>query len=296
MVREEGEAAGGRVDLTTVLLLAVVLWLDGWRRVPGESLVLRRTGLGAWRVAEPWARLGAFALVALWPPLVVPLVLSTVDPGNSDAPVWSRDFALAVARGRRRLRRTRVQVGALRAIGMLLIAWIVVGIPLATARSGLNGLLLGILGAFCLSTWLAIVAAGTMRELGASWRAASGASAALVSPFTAVRAPEVVVEAALGGLPALARVATLLGEEEFDAWLRPYAYDAVHARVRADSATGLARLVSRLPDTVLARSVRAAVGGAERQAGTLYCPRCTTQYQESALACDHCSGVALQQQ
>ena len=124
------------VDLTTVLLLAVVLWLDGWRRVPRESLLLRRAGLGAWRVAEPWARLGAFALVALWPPLVLPLVVSTADTTADRAPAWSHDFALAVARGRRRLRRTRVQAGALRAIGMLLIAWIVIGIPLATARSG----------------------------------------------------------------------------------------------------------------------------------------------------------------
>ncbi|HET9004165.1 MAG TPA: hypothetical protein VFN39_09240 [Gemmatimonadaceae bacterium] len=279
--------------MTTVLLLAVVLWLDGWRRVPREALLLRKTGLGGWRVVEPWARLGAFALVALWPPLIVPLVVTTGDTGSAATPWWRRDFAIAVARGRRRLRRTRLQVGALRAIGVLLSGWIVVGIPIATARSGLNGLLLGILGAFCLSTWLAIVAAGTVRELGASWRAALRASAPLVSPFTAVRAPEVVTDAALGGLPALARVAALLDERELGAWLRPHAYDVLHGRAAAGLPAGLARLVAQLPADLLGRSVGAAPSGAEREAGTAYCPRCATTYQESATSCVHCSEVAL---
>lgn len=63
--------------MTTVLLLAVVPWRDGWRRVPREALVLRMTGVGGWRVVEPWARLGAFALVALWQPLIVALVVTT---------------------------------------------------------------------------------------------------------------------------------------------------------------------------------------------------------------------------
>lgn len=129
----------------------------------------------------------------------------------------------------------------------MLIAWIVVGIPVATARSGLNGLLLGILGAFCLSTWLAIVATGTVRELRASWRTALPAGAPLVSPFTAARAPEVVIDAALGGLPALARVAALMGEEELDAWLRPHAYDVLHGGARAERATEVVRRVSELP-------------------------------------------------
>lgn len=281
------------VDLTTVLLLAVVLWLDGWRRVPRESLVLRRTGLGGWRVVEPWARLGAFALVALWPPSNMPLVVATGVAGSSDARTWSGDFAIGVARGRRRLRRTRVQVGALRAVGMLLIAWIVIGIPLSTARSGLDGLLLGILGAFCLSTWLAIVVAGTVRELGASWRVALRASASLVSPFAAVRAPEVVIEQALGGLSPLSRVAALLAEREFDAWLRPHAYDALHGGARGEGVQGVVPLASQLPRAALTRATSFSVADAEPDADTAYCPRCATSYGTGAADCANCAGVAL---
>lgn len=255
--------------------------------------MLRKPGIGGWRVAEPWARFGAFALVALWPPLIVPVVVATADAGTGDSPRWTRDFAIAVARGRRRLRRTRLQVGALRAIGALLIGWIVVGIPVATARSGLDGLLLGILGALCLSTWLAIVVAGTVRELGASWRAALRASAPLVSRFAAVRAPEVAVDAALGGLPALARIAALLGDRAFDAWLRPHAYDALHGRPHADGMQRVARLASVLPPVVLARATAAATGEKEREAGIAYCPRCSTSYGRDAADCANCTGVAL---
>ena len=279
--------------MTTVLLLAVVLWLDGWRRVPREAVLLRKTGLGGWRVGEPWARLGAFALVALWPPLIVPLVVPTADSAGAHAPAWTRDFAIAVARGRRRLRRTRMQAGALRAIGVLLIAWIVVGIPLATARSGLNGLLLGILGAFCLSTWLAIVVAGTVRELGASWRAALCVGGPLVSPFTAVRAPEAVSEAALGGLPALARVAALLGEDGFRAWVRPHAYDAAHSPAGADAVEALRKAMPSLPRSILERALAAPPPHAGHDADTLYCPRCASSYRRGAATCASCAGVPL---
>ena len=258
--------------------------------------MLRRTGLGGWRVVEPWARLGTFALVALWPPAGVPLVVAAAAGADTRAAAaWMRDFAVSVARARRRLRRTQVQVAALRAVGMLLIVWIVVGIPVATARSGVHGLLFGILGAFCLSTWLAIVVAGAVRELGASWRVALRASGALVSPFAAVRAPEVVIEAALGDVPALARVAALLDEGDFDAWLRPHAYDLVHDRVHPRGATGLASLVAQLPNAVLARPVSVSGGDADRQAGTTCCPRCATMYRESATECVQCPGVALRQ-
>lgn len=283
------------IDLTTVLLLAAVLWLDGWRRLPRESLVLRRTGVGRWAVVSPWARIGALALVALWPPSGMPFVVATADAEQGDARLrWPRDFAVAVARGRRRLRRTRLQVAALRLVGTLLIAWIVVGIPVATARSGVRGLLLGIFGAFCLSTWLALVTGDTLRALGVSWRAALRGSAPLLSPFAAMRAPELVIESALAGVSSLARVAALLEPDDFDRWLRPYAYDSVHGDAPDGAPTGVALLVSRLPRAVLARAV-APPHDADRQAADAWCPRCTTRYQRDTRECTNCAGVALRQ-
>ena len=285
------------VDLSTVLLLAVVLWLDGWRRMPHGALLLRRMGPGAWRVAEPWARIGPFALTGLWSPLGMPLVVVQEDAGGDAARGtvrrWTLDFAVAIARARRRLRRSSLQVAALRVVGVLLIAWIIAGIPLATARSGLRGLLLGIVGAFCLAAWLAIVTAGALRDLGAGWRVAFRVSAPLLSPFSAMRAAEVVTEAALGSVPTLARVAALLGEGEFSGWLRPHAYDAVHSRADAQSRAAVASAVAALPRDVLAAALAVPAAEAGEDAVGTYCPRCATGYERAATTCSSCAGVAL---
>ena len=282
------------LDLTTVLLLAVVLWLDGWRRVPADALVLRRVSIGAWRVAEPWARLGPLALVALWPPLIMPCIVRPDDAAQdaSGGARWARDFSIAVARGRRRLRRARVEIAALRIVGTLLLAWIILGIPLATARSGGRGLLLGILGAFCLSTWLSIATAGALRELGARWGGAARACASLVSPFSAMRAPEVVVNEALGGLGPLQRVAALVEREELERWLRPYAYDELH-RDSTGAGSPLAGAVRQLPRLVLDAATAAPVIDGDSEDGATYCPRCATVYQRGAESCASCDGVAL---
>ena len=285
------------VDVSTVLLLAAVLWLDGWRRVPPDALLLRKTGAGPWCVAEPWARLGAFALVGLWPPAVMPFVVPSggATERSGDVARWTGDFTVSVARARRRVRRVAVAITGLRVAGLVLTVWIVGAIPLATARSGLRGLLLGILGAFCLATWMAIVAGDALRLLGVRWRGALEATLLLVSPFSAIRAAEVVIDHASGGAPALARVAALLGDDSFRAWLRPHAYDALHAPAAASVRPQLAAAVASVPRAQLTAALAApsADGGAGDGDGDAYCPRCATAYERSVVACAGCSGVVL---
>jgi len=53
------------VDPSTVALLALVLWLDGWRRMATQTTLLVRVGPGPWSVRTPWARLGPFDLVMI---------------------------------------------------------------------------------------------------------------------------------------------------------------------------------------------------------------------------------------
>src|SRR5688500_7425223 len=154
------------VDLGTVALLAAVVWLDGWRRLPTDTLLATRTGFGPWGVRAPWARVGPFALVTSWAPLIVPVLVPTEPRNDGTGADWERDFSVSVARTRRRLRRVRAVVAWLRTLGVLEVLLIVVGIPFATAAFGAPGLLYGILAAFVLALQLTFGATIALRSLG----------------------------------------------------------------------------------------------------------------------------------
>ena len=175
------------VDWGTVAVLAVVVWLDGWRRLPTGTLLVARAGFGSWSMRAPWARVGPFALVALWAPIVVPLLLSpepaTVESARAR---WRDDFPIAVARSKRRLRRVRAVVALLRVFGLLLILWIIAGIPVATARFGGPGLIYGVLGAFLVAIEMTLVTTLSLgSSLGIPLRRSFRTTAQLLSPFTA---------------------------------------------------------------------------------------------------------------
>ena len=275
------------VDASTVALLAVVLWLDGWRRLTSHTIVLVRAGLGSWVVRAPWARVGPFALVAWWPPVVVPMVVGTVSAPMSSA----EEFDAAVARGRSQLGLVRARVAGLRAVGVVVVVWIIFGIPLYTARFGGMGLLRGIALAFLFAVLAATLSTFALVTFGASWASAMGRSAHLLSPFSVVRAPEVVIAAALGQLDPLARVAVLLGDDRFLAWVRPLAYDALHGRMTEPlrNVPDVATLVRALPRKVLER----ASGHITTDVDTPHCPRCARTYRAGVATCVDCGGVAL---
>ena len=284
------------VDFGTIAVLSIVVWLDGWRRLPTGTLLVARSGFAPWAVRAPWARAGPFALVALWAPIVVPLLLSP-EPASA-APVgarWMDDFHVSVARSKRRLRRVRPAVAFLRALGLLLILWIIAGIPLATARFGGPGLIYGVLGAFLLAIEMTLVTTISLgSSLGIPLRRSFRTTAQLLSPFTAPRAAETLTGAAVGQLHSLAPVAAVLGEARFLTWVRPWAYDELAGRHHADEdgEATVVNLVSALPRRVLERAVGAAVHD-EGDDGTRYCPRCTRTYREMAATCSNCNDLAL---
>ena len=281
-------------DPGTVAVLVGVLWLDGWRRAGRSDLVLVRPGLGLWTERAPWARVGPFALVGWWPPIVMPLLVSaTQSAGHGDArPPWSADFFVATSRGRRRLRRVRLIVGTLRTLGVLLLAWIALAIPLATGRFGVHGLVRAIVQAFVMAGVMALGTALGLRWLGMTRRASLLATLPLLFPFTAPRACELVVDAAVRDLDPLARIAALLGDTRFLLWIRPWAYDELHGRrdPRGAESEAIAALVHTLPRVVLERAVRSPPS--EESAGR-YCPRCARSYRDDITSCHDCDALAL---
>lgn len=279
-------------DASTIAVLALVLWLDGWRRMSATDLLLVRPGFGEWTAREPWARFGPFALVGWWPPVVIPMLLATkhsADQGGVHAP-WSADFSTAVSRGRRRLRRVGLVVGVLRALGVLLLLWIAVAIPLATGRFGVYGLVRGIVQAFAIAVVMALLAMLGLRWLGTTRSASLRASIPLLSPFTAPRACEAIIAAAVRDLSPLAQIAALFGETRFLQWIRPLAYDAVHGRVEDGESNAVAALVAALPRPVLERALS---DPSRDERGVRYCPRCARTYREDIATCYECDALGL---
>ena len=279
-------------DPGTLAVLVAVLWLDGWRRVGPQDLLVVRSGLGRWVEREPWAKVGSFALVAWWPPIVVPMLIPatrSADPREKH-PGWSADFFVAMARGRRRLRRVRLVSATLRALGVMLVLWIALAIPMATWRFGIHGLVRAIVQAFVMSVVMASGVALALRWLGTTRRASIRAALPFLFPFTAPRACEAVMATALRDLHPLAQVASLFGEDRFLLWIRPWAYDAVHDR-EARGSSSMVALVSALPRDVLTRALQTA----PMEHTGRYCPRCARSYREEVTGCYDCGDLALAQ-
>lgn len=281
---------GWSADPGTVAVLALVLWLDGWRRLGPNDLLLVRHGAGAWTVGQPWARVGAFALVGWWPPIVMPLVVATAA-SSASGKQWTRDFQTATARGRRRLRRISIFTATSRVLGVILLAWIALGIPLMTERFGAFGLVRGIVQAFVLSLGIAVITALGLRSLGARWGDIGRATVPLLFPFTAPRAPEILFAAALRDLHPLAQTATLLGDTRFLTWIRPWSYDELHAcRAGEGHEEVVASLVHGMPRDLLERAVRMPP---PREASAPYCPRCAQSYRDDVRVCPDCEALSL---
>ena len=184
-----------------------------------------------------------------------------------------------------------VIVGLLRALGVLLLVWIAVAIPLATGRFGVYGLVRGILQAFAISLLMMLLAMLGLRWLGMTRSASLRATLPLLSPFTAPRACEAVTAAAVRDLPPLAQIAALFGEARFFQWIRPSAYDALHGhRAEGSDADPVAPLVAALPRPILQR----ALGSPQSdERAVRYCPRCARTYREEITTCHECNALAL---
>jgi hypothetical protein len=291
-------------DAGTTSLLLAILWLDGWRRVPDDALVVRRVLLGQWRIGYVWARAGTYAFLSWWPPLVLPIIVSLTP---DDDTLHSRAFDIEVARGRRRLRRVALDRLLTRGLATSLVVWIVFGIPILTANSGGAGLLRGVSFAFAIALSIAVVTAETLVVLGYRRRRALRMAAPLLSPFGAARAPELITEAAVADVSPMARLAALVGDDRFYTWIRPTAYDVLaasplspaHASQVASAAsvdaTALEVRVRALGPRHLSRAIAApqTLYGSDTVDESAFCPRCGTRFDGNVVMCAECPNVRL---
>jgi hypothetical protein len=258
------------VDWGTVGILAGVVTLEGFRRLPAGALVLRRPLLGPWSVAQVTIERGRWALVAWWPPFFTTVVLPPVRPAAPGA--TSADVAAF-------LRESRPWRIGLEALGALVLVALVAGLPLAVARFGPMGFLGGLGLVLALAATTSGLAAWARGALGLPRRPALTA----LSPFAAPQAAERLLEEALAPVPRVLVLRALLPAAPFTAWLRPRLFDAARA---AGPDRDLADLVTpELRAAFLAPPDR--LPGADR-----YCPRCGASYRDGE-RCGDCEGVAL---
>jgi hypothetical protein len=258
------------VDWSTVGLLALVVALEGFRRLPEGAVILRSTFGGPWRPVESEAGAGGWRIVSLWSPLTRHLVLQPVGVAPASSPPVER------------LRAPGWTLPALTALGLVVLLSLVLGVPVALARMGGWGLV----GAVLVTEVVAIATCGiavvAFRRLGLSRESALRRASVLLSPFTAPRAAELVLEAAAEAVPPAAVLRELMESEDFTRWARPRAFDALRG----------------MPDTVLSTvlssdAMRSLVSATPPGPAGPYCPRCGARFRNEIAACAGCDGVAL---
>lgn len=266
--------------LIAAMILAAVALAEGIRRLPIESHVLRRLPFGSWKHAKPPQIAPGTLLISWCLPLSVPLVLSGA---SLPSPLSVRRL---LARREARDRRTRVGRAFLRALGVLIILVLVVGLPFAAATRGARGFLVAAVVLVELSLVQAVVTWLTLRDAGASRRSALHLAFPLLWPFTALRAPEIVEARVVDGVPRMPLLQALLGQRELLRIIRPKVYDLLAGDVRDAEATALLEMCGR---ETLAAFIREAPAHSADEA---WCPRCATLYRAEVSACSDCS-VAL---
>lgn len=266
----------------TIAILALVTLLEGIRRVPRGSLLLRRVLFGTWRVrpVSPAMAHDSLQLLSWWSPIVSTIMLRPLPPPET-APK-PRPWKIDAVRGR--LEEHRHTLLDVRVLGLAALLSLVVGIPLAVDRLGAQGFFfaLGLLGIICFFVFERMYAAA--RALGKTRKAALSWSIGSFSPFAAPRAAEVLLEELVRDMPPGLVARVLLPFAEFLAWVRPHAYDSSQG-APADS-----RLLAGLDPAELKQSL-APPDPALAIGGQLWCPRCGATFVQ-ADACSEC-GIAL---
>lgn len=273
---------------TAAVFLAVIAVSDGLRLLPAGAIVVSRIAFGDWFVAsvnrDPAPHTaGRLRLITWCSPLLLPQVLG----GKADATV---PLGRRVARFRKRARRARSFIAALRIGGILTLATLVIGIPALTARSGIWGLLLGVSVVFGLCTVQAILAIGAFRRAGAPFGHAMLRSAKYLWPFNAPRAGEDVMSCVTADVPPLILLRELLPPDAFRRFARPLLFDAV---VRGEQGEEVAALRAHMGESQVVEIV--ARPPSDRD-GEAYCPRCEASFYRGARFCSDCAEVELRPQ
>lgn len=262
------------VDWEVVAIFAGLVLVEGIRRLPAGSLVVRTIGWSGWAPAgepEPGSR---WQLVSWWPPLVRSLVLPPATGAALRADAVTARVAVARRFG-----------AALSAAGGFTLLALIFGLPIASARLGKLGFLIGAVVVLMLAVGTASLGTAALRRLEVPPRVRRRRLLGWCSPFASGRVVEGVYEAALAGASPAQALRALAYDVTFAQWARRRAYDVVRGSAidadltsAADEAT-LSAIVSLPP--VLDQSARS------------FCPRCGATWLIERGNCPDC-GVALQ--
>ena len=249
---------------TVVTLMAVVL-LDGVRRLPVGTLVLRKT------IGRPWRLVPILETRYRLMSWLAPFALTLVVPPGAAHP-HAEDDPEPLLR-RRTIVATRLFAGA-----TLIV--LVVGVPMLGRWLRTIGFFAGVGVVFTLSAMTAASAwyGGRTAPGPSRWWAVS-----LLSPFAAPRAGDALAEHALRRASPIAVARALLAPEQFARWLRPRAYDRLQAGAVADE-----DLDAQLSTRDLEAIVGALPAPSECGPGQAFCPRCGSCFQDASVACGRC--------
>jgi hypothetical protein len=251
----------------TIVFLALLTLIEGVRRVPRGSVVLRRVLFAQWMVDPPEAG-DRVRLLSWWSPLMSSIVLAPRQ-------TYARTDVDAV-RAQLDRRELHTALFDLRLLGVVELFALVLGVPFALHRFGAFGFFIG-LGAvlfLCLTIYAAL--AFGARGLGKPWRAALRWALSYLSPFAAPRGGEALLEEALRDVPPGVATNALLAPTVFLRWVRPLVYDANNGR----------EVDRRLLDGLNLKQLSASLASSEGQG--LWCPRCGATFVqgESCSECD----------
>jgi len=257
----------------TIAILALLTLIEGMRRVPAGSVVLRRVLFGPWTVErpEPAERL---RLLSWWSPIMTTIVLA---PRQSYQKTSVNDL-----RARLDARELYTPLFDLRVLGVVELVVLVLGVPLALQRFGAIGFFvaMGAVVLLCLTIFTALLFGG--RTLGKRW-GWGGWAFPFLSPFAAPRAAEALLEEALRDVPPAVVGNTLLPADAFLGWMRPFVYDATNGR----------EVEHRFLEGVNVKELRASLAQRppSQNGQGLWCPRCGATFIRSD-SCSEC-GVHL---
>jgi hypothetical protein len=273
------------VEWRLAAALAGITWLEGVRQTPPGALVLRCRLNGVWTASGAVEISHRWRLVAWWPPFTVPLVLCRAPSERGILACDGESLALSQS-----LRAVRWHIPAARLLGGAELVLLVLVLPFATGAYGPAGFVGTLAVVLALCTAITAMTWSGIRRLDAGRSDCLVGAATTMWPFSAGRAPELLITAATRGiaLPVVAR--HLLAADEYKQWLRPHAYDALVRR-----GVELTETASQLIALLGEETLQAAVDGAppNHDARHAYCPRCGAAYLDQDMTCKPCGEIPL---
>ncbi len=257
-------------DWTSFWTLTLVVLLDGVRRVPEGSYLVRCLPGYGWSVGDGPSESSRWRIASWWSPLSIHCVVHSGATEPADPVITDELFAW---------------FRVLRVVGGATLVSLLVGVPTLSATFGAWGFLFA-LGLILVSSASAVLCATlALRWLGYRTGAAFRSSAQLLWPFTAPRAPELFIERALATMQPARAIQLLLPPGAFRNWARPLVYDsAIGQDGEPPAAAGISIEVRREILSVPPEGY---------STGERFCPRCGKSYVRTVEKCRDCNHLSL---